>query len=242
MKKEHRTSLRVTPKEKRRIGSDVQENVLYANSFVTTKIAKGGPLKKTAYVFTTEPPSGGFGVAVLPFKRTGDKKEFLLQKRVIPPWSLEPQLMALQGDHRADTKSFYKDMTQLLKEKTGYITRDDNVTYLGTTYVYTRSDKMVHLFAVDLTHDTPLEKGISTTEWVDKVESNDPLVPMMMARLAHESGEDEPVEVVGDAVLKHKKTLINIGIIGGLAFLVMLVILWTSWAISKTIQIWSSLL
>jgi hypothetical protein len=198
MKKEHRTSLRVTPKEKRRIGSDVQENVLYANSFVTTKIAKGGPLKKTAYVFTTEPPSGGFGVAVLPFKRTGDKKEFLLQKRVIPPWSLEPQLMALQGDHRADTKSFYKDMTQLLKEKTGYITRDDNVTYLGTTYVYTRSDKMVHLFAVDLTHDTPLEKGISTTEWVDKVESNDPLVPMMMARLAHESGEDEPVEVVGD--------------------------------------------
>lgn len=242
MKKEHRTSLRVDPKEKREVGNGVQENILYSNSFITTKIAKGGPLKKATYVFTTEPISGGYGVAVLPYKKTGDKKEYLLQKRVIPCWSLDPQLMAIHGDHGTKSKSFYADMTSIIKEKTGYTPRSENITYLGTSYIYSRSDKMVHLFAVDLTHDTPLEKGASTTEWVDNVTSNDPLLAMLMARLARQDGDESAVEVAEKTLIKHRKTFINLGIVAGLVFLVLLVILWSSWALSKTIQIWSSML
>ena len=241
VKKQDRIELKVNGK--RELDDSLTSSPIYNNTFVSVNKLTGRKIKQ-AYIYTSEPGCGSYGVAILPFKMVDKDIKYMLQKRIVPCWSMAPQMMSIQGDHNPKSKSHYDDMVNTMKSKTGHQIRNEDVTYLGSCYLYTRSDKLIQLFSVDLSNDTPTGKGTAKVEWVEDIKTNDPLVAMLVQKLAIDLKEEREIEtnIIGSISKPKSKpwalVIFSLIIIGLVA---MAVVLLMGLLLSGIIDAWSGI-
>jgi len=143
------------------------------------------------YIYVHSEASDGIGVAVLPYRSTGeDSREFLIRKEIVPPWNLDQSPCSLTGMHEGG--SCLETAARELKEESGYEVDPSEIFSLGSVHNSKASDTEIHIFSVDLTGkelgsiegDGSILEAMGTYEWVtDVFISKDSILLAMYAHL-----------------------------------------------------------
>lgn len=173
--------------------SNEKVEVLFENKWVQV-------LEKTSergsYTYTSSNWCGGEGVAILPFKKSGDGEldlVFLGRYEVCPAHSNTFDLCSITGGMDKDGEPAHITAQRELLEESGYNAELDRFTYLGNALPSKQSSNIQYLFAVDVTGleqqeivgDGTMGEDGAYVKWhtiEEIVKSEDPLISMMIIR------------------------------------------------------------
>jgi 8-oxo-dGTP pyrophosphatase MutT (NUDIX family) len=166
-----------------------KETVLFKNKWVSV-------IQKDFYIFARHDWCNSLGVALLPYRKTATgEMEFLGRFEIFHAHGEEVELCAITGGYDKEGESFADCAARELKEEGGYIVSSDKLLSLGTSKPSKAADSTLHLFAVEITEDTPYETPLgdgtiaeegSYAKWLSRSEllsSNDPNLLTILVRL-----------------------------------------------------------
>lgn len=164
---------------------------LFNNEFVEVRKIIAPDKGINGYIYAHDPSCDSQKVAILPFRRKGQKLEFLLREEVVPPWSVDvPYFVSITGGVEKYEDPLASAVKEL-KEESGYRAIQAEMIELGKVYASKYSDMVFHLFTVDLTdrtHGIPRGDGsilesMGRCVWRRKFESYDPVLYALHLRI-----------------------------------------------------------
>jgi len=170
-------------------------NDLYTNKWISLKEVVDKEKGISGYVFSHESRCQGTIVAILPFRKIKDTKdyEYLLKCEVTPCWNIDlPVRSSITGG--CENNSHEEDVIRELLEETGYEIIHEDLISLGISYGTKSTDTRYVLYSCDLTDK---EQGVAEGDgsrleseaeavWIKKEEIAsifDPQVSVMFVRL-----------------------------------------------------------
>lgn len=170
----------------------VQVDNLYTGPWLSLKRIVSPKHGISGYDYSHETRCQGRIVALLPFRYSHFKVEYLLRSEITPCWGLHHQLSAITGAWEG--KDPKDDAVRELLEEAGYSVTTDDLVSLGKSYASKSADTVYDLYSVNL---TGLTSGIATgdgstlednatTQWVSGIDIGDimdPQVSVMYVRL-----------------------------------------------------------
>lgn len=169
---------------------------LYSNPWVSLYESSDPERGVPGFVFSHETRCEGRIVAVLPYLRLGPRPTVLLHVENNPAWGWSPTPASVTGGQESDVAA--EDAAREVREETGYQVNAGDLTSLGTCRGGKSVDTVYSLFAVNLYNvqegEVDADSVLESTEhpawfdWDKALQSPDPLVSVMMLRLAHDLG------------------------------------------------------
>lgn len=170
----------------------INDKLIHENKWVSLREAE---LETGArYMYASEPWCDSTGVAVLIYREEEWGRSYLGRYEICPSHSGYPELCSFTGGIDKEDKDAFDIAIQEVKEEAGYTVAESDLIYLGRTFPSKASNKIVHLFAVDVTEmeqgeavgDGTLGEFGSYTQWVNVNQATfckDPLMATMIMRL-----------------------------------------------------------
>jgi len=145
----------------------------------------------TGYDYLHENRCDGKIVAILPYRRIGEKIEYLLRNEVTPPWGWRQAVSSITGG--VENNDVLGTAIHEVAEEAGYEVYEKEMIPLGTCRGTKSCDTMYYLYTVDLSNkDKTLDGSGDGSElerkaecfWADSIDNAvDPLVYVIKHKL-----------------------------------------------------------
>ena len=133
----------------------VTTEVLHKNEWLSLHVVRDPEAGVNGYVYSHESRCQGRIGAVLPYRDTPHRREYLLKSEVTPCWSLAPVISAITGGYEGG--DIADDAVREMLEETGYEITEGELIPLGESFASKSADTVYTLYSVDLTGRTPGE-------------------------------------------------------------------------------------
>jgi ADP-ribose pyrophosphatase YjhB (NUDIX family) len=181
----------------------ISEEVAFESKWMQVVVAtiEAEDGRQTPYFYHRYPWSNSLGVAILCYRDVvsefgygNTRREYLGRYEYLPAQGEGVRLCSITGGYDKEGENFHECAIRELEEEGGYTTTVGHLQALGIARNSKSSDNVMHLFAVNVKHCTPVEaigdgtigEECSYSNWVSETEAmfcDDVLVPTMICRL-----------------------------------------------------------